>query len=252
MKKRHLNVLSIDFDIFQVVSTDTMKTCYPDGIDLPTSLSSIVWQSHYGNPDTYQKLMEITVNTDMINELKTMIVNSLNHRLPESCICNSHMHIYDFIMKHYDKIQYNGITLTHLDMHHDLFNDNKELDCGNWISHLKDTVKTNVTWIANPISKAMYGMTEPIFDNVKTDFSDIKDSNWDLIFLCRSDNWLPPHLDASFTDLAIFILNNSLSCQYEENILKSRWTTEFVHGFEQLQDIYKEQMKEMEKYEQCK
>ena len=249
MTKRPLNVLSIDFDVFQVVSADTMKTCYPDGIDLPSTLSSIVWQSHYGNPDTYQNLMKITTNVDMINELKDLIAKSLNTRLPDSCICNSHRHIYNFIMKHYDRICHNGIELTHLDMHHDLFNDNKELDCGNWISHLKNAVKTNVTWIANPISKAMYGMTEPIFDNVRTDLSDIKNPNWDLIFLCRSDNWVPPHLDANFVDLAIFILNNSLSCQYEENILESRWTDGFVHGFEQLQNMYKETMKEMIKYE---
>ena len=49
-KKQRLRVLSIDFDYFQVVDKDTVQSCYPDGIDLDTSLSTVVWASHYAIP----------------------------------------------------------------------------------------------------------------------------------------------------------------------------------------------------------
>lgn len=251
-KSKALNVLSIDFDVFQKVDIDTMQTCYPDGVDLPTSISSFVWQSHYANPDTYQKLMKITPDIDMVNALKRLIGD--NKHMPDSFICNSHKNIYDFIMEHFHEGNYDKIELTHLDMHHDMVNDNSELDCGNWVSYLEDAVKTNVTWIANPISKAMYGMTEPIFDTVRTDLSNITKPDWNLIFLCRSDNWLPPHLDSSFIDLAVFIMNTSVSCQYEDGILQSRWNENFQNGFEQIRDTYRnlEQIKEISEHEQCK
>lgn len=46
---RSLKVLSIDFDYFQNVNADTIRSCYPDGIDLPTELSTIVWSGYYAN-----------------------------------------------------------------------------------------------------------------------------------------------------------------------------------------------------------
>ena len=56
-------------------------------------------------------------------------------------------------------------------MHHDIFNDNAELDCGNWISNLiKDNVIAksspkeykSIRWIANPISLDTYGLSDKL------------------------------------------------------------------------------------------
>lgn len=236
MESNHhtLHVLSIDFDLFQNVELDTTRTAYPDGVDLPTQLSSLVWQSHYANPESYDKLRNVTANTDMIDELKTLIEASVKKHFPDTMICNSHKYIYDFIHETFDNADYTKISIDHLDMHHDLFNNNPEVDCGNWLSHIKKEIKTNINWIANPISKDAYGLNDAVFDRVKTDFSGLKYHTWDIIFLCRSDNWLPPHLDDTFTEFALFLIDHSMSCKYESDILTSRWTPEYQQSIKQL------------------
>lgn len=44
MSKNYFRVLSIDFDFFPKVNK-TQLSEYPDGIDLPTELSEIVWST---------------------------------------------------------------------------------------------------------------------------------------------------------------------------------------------------------------
>ena len=97
----------------------------------------------------------------------------------------------------------------------------------NWLSFIKNEIDTNITWVANGISKEVYGLEGKGFDVIGTDLTAIKNHTWDVIFLCRSDNWLPPHLDSHFTDFAEFIIDNSLFCKQEVDILKSRWTPEY-------------------------
>lgn len=220
-----LRILSIDFDLFQNVDVDTVMTCYPDGVDLPTKLSSFVWRGHYISDEN--RIKAISINTDMIEELKELILKSTTHTLPDSMICNSHKHIYKFIHSKFDDSNYEGVSIDHLDMHHDLFSENEELDCGNWLSFIKNEIDTNITWVANGISKEVYGLEGKGFDVIGTDLTAIKNHTWDVIFLCRSDNWLPPHLDSHFTDFAEFIIDNSLFCKQEVDILKSRWTPEY-------------------------
>lgn len=84
-------------------------------------------------------------------------------------------------------------------MHHDCFNNNPELDCGNWISYVKqDYPKIHIQWIANPVSRQVYNITETEFDFIQTSLNTLQEQPPDLIYLCRSDNWLPPHLDNYF------------------------------------------------------
>ena len=91
MKSNHhtLHVLSIDFDLFQNVALNTIRTAYPDGVDLPTPISSLVWQSHYANPESYDKLRNVTANTAMIDELKVLIKASVKKHFPDTMICNN-------------------------------------------------------------------------------------------------------------------------------------------------------------------
>ena len=41
-------------------------------------------------------------------------------------------------------------------------------------------------------------ITEPEFDFIQTSLNALQEQPPDLIYLCRSDNWLPPHLDSYF------------------------------------------------------
>ena len=131
-KKQRLRVLSIDFDYFQVVDKDTVQSCYPDGIDLDTNLSTVVWASHYAIPSQKEKLDKVFCNQEELRLIRHILNNNCKATAPV-CIANSHVHIYDFIKKNMESFGATSVDVTNVDMHHDLFNDNPYLDCGNWL-----------------------------------------------------------------------------------------------------------------------
>lgn len=212
-----MQVLSIDWDYFQNVSVETVRQCYPDGVDHATALSEVIWGSKYG---TYPQINQITVLEKEYCIIQQILLNQ-NSSCPVM-IANSHKHIYEFITKHCD-----NLNLVNVDMHHDITNGNKTLDCGNWIGTLfkEHKLKTqDFQWVYNPISIAMYGIDE---GNTKTDvklrslihevgltsLSKIKDQKFDMIFLARSDTWSPPHLDKYFCSLV------KLMCMHFQKVI---------------------------------
>lgn len=114
--------------------------CYPDGIDLSTDITELVWAKHYiANSSLY----EININKTLYKEICYIIDNQHIH-IP-ILITNSHVKIFDFIEKHFNNKQ---IVLTHIDWHHDMMNDNKKWTVGNWVEFLKEKYpETIVKWI---------------------------------------------------------------------------------------------------------
>lgn len=223
--KKPLHVLSIDFDFFQVVDKDTLLF-YPDGIDLNTELSTLVWSTKYANPKTNQRLSNITFDQSAMNKLILILDKHLTKTTP-IWATNSHIHIFRFIKEQYDTNLHNGLKLINIDMHHDCINDNDELDCGNWITHVKNWIqsqnkKAAFQWLANPISKEVYGLNTSDFDCINTDINLIKNFKFDLLFLCRSDNWLPPHLDIYFDNFLQYLMQHSDDIMGEQSVTKPR------------------------------
>lgn len=224
-----MKILSIDFDYFQDVTREQLEL-YPDGVDNPTALSEIVWAGHYAS--SADELNAIGVMENELELLEQLL-------LEQSCdvpvmIANSHKHIYDFIREHDDK---EPMELVNADMHHDIVNRNPDLDCGNWITHLCNRQKENekgldFSWLANPVSLNMFGLDDLFGENgraeqlLKTSFSELKGQSFDLIYLCRSDTWTPPHLDKYFTELCDVIRSNFENITMEKGIDKPR--TEYL------------------------
>lgn len=233
-----MKVLSIDFDFFQRVDKSTVKTCYPDGIDLPTDLSTIVWSSIYANPFSEERVRAVNINDDETNEMKSLI-----ERQSSSCkvlITNSHKHIYDFIGEGMSSGLFDNndkLWVTHIDMHDDMFNDNPELDCGNWVQHVFNTYDTALEWIANPISRTVYGLEGEQFDFIKTSIKDTRMKKFDYVFMCRSDNWLPPHLDVYFDEMVYLFKSHFDSVTIENSVAAPR---NFETGVSNLKGVYEE------------
>lgn len=195
-----MRILSIDFDYFQTVSEETVKYNYPDGHDLPPVVSASCWSGHYGDKD--YPVEDVTINQTELSLLKDLLKDQ--KRVKEVMITLSHVSVYDFIAS----VMKEGevLKLTNLDMHHDMFNNNKEVDCGNWVSHITEQYPTELKWVVNPISESLYGLNDNRFKPLLLhSVADLKSSQYDYVFLCRSDQWLPPHLDKDFTDLSRFI-----------------------------------------------
>lgn len=237
--KKVLQVLSVDYDLFQIVTVDTIEKHYPDGIDLTDELSKVVWRSHYSEPDGLEDLLNVKTDRHLLSELYGLLSASFYYKLSDVMICNSHKHIYPFIREHYDRGDFEKVYIDHLDMHHDMFNGNDALDCGNWLEHIKKEIPTRINWVTNPISRKVYGLTKPEFDSIRTDFSNLTDRVWDIIFLCKSSNWVPPHLDEDFCDLAKFLVLHGGTVNYEPDIMQSRWTKGYLEDIKALQEEVK-------------
>ena len=238
MKTKTLNVLSIDFDFFQTVEETVIKEHYPDGVDLPTELTIFTWGSHYANKNCEQLIRNVGINETKLKELLDILSNN-KAKEPKVLITNSHRHIYDFILENYSKST--KLNLVNIDMHHDMFNDNPKLDCGNWVKHITNAITNySLTWIANPISLSAYKLDENEFDMVRYDFENIKDMDFDLIFLCRSDTWTPPHLDEYFHNIVKHIAAIYDNVLIENQVSKPR---DFEDDVTQLKKTYKEMEK---------
>lgn len=221
MDKKIFKVLSIDFDFFPNVTSE-MLAHYPDGIDLSTELTKIIWASHYITSDNMLK--DIDINKNLYKELK-YILNSQSTKTPV-LITNSHVHAFDFIEKHFDNKR---IVLTNIDWHHDIVNNNTEMDCGNWIKFLKEKYPdTILKWITRPESIDCYGITNSELTqmNVEFDFKSIEHTQFDAIFLCRSDSWTPPHLDKYFDELIKECFSVYFNVKIENCVTKPRDLTE--------------------------
>ncbi len=215
-----LKVLSIDFDYFQNVSEDVMQSYYPDGHDHNTFISSIVWQPIYFYEESNKPIMEVTLNKTEYDLACALL--SKQSPMAYVMVRNSHVHIYDVIKEHFKKGKYDNVKITHIDMHHDMFNNNSEVDCGNWLSHVASEIPTEVTWVANPVSRSAFGLGGSKFDMIKSSIDEVPFMQYDIIYICRSDCWLPPHLDRYFDSLFTMLDKIFASVVYEGSISEPR------------------------------
>lgn len=213
-----LNVLSIDFDYFEVVDAETVCTYFPDGHDYNTKFSEMIWQRRYcENSASNTAINSVKANKTELGILKSLL-RKQNPALPVT-VCNSHKYIYDEMQLMYKRDKYDAINVVNIDMHHDIFNNNAEIDCGNWVSHIPDISKNyTITWVANPISREVYGLTDDKFNAILNSINDVQTEHFDFVFLCRSDIWTPPHLDREFDKLFTTIINHFKSVSYEGSV----------------------------------
>lgn len=228
-------VLSIDFDFFQEVDKETLNE-YPDGCDLSTKLSEIVWGSRCAksNPNC-EKILSVQLAKSLYYQMLS-ILSKQSSDIPV-LIAQSHVNIFDFLLDIKDENPEQPLEIINVDLHHDLFNDNPDLDCGNWLKHIKDMYEdTIIHWIARPISMECYAIRDEdkLGKLVETDFSKIKDMQFDAIFICRSDPWLPPHLDKYFDRLVELCASQFNNVRAQNCVLKPRDISAIMEAEEKL------------------
>lgn len=230
--KNLFKILSIDFDFFANVTQNELM-CYPDGVDLPTEITELVWATHYATNGNILK--NIDVDKDLYREL-TYIINSQSINIPV-LITNSHIHAFDFIEQHFDNKR---IMLTNIDWHHDIINNNPEMDCGNWIKFLKEKYPdTILQWITRKASVDCYGITNEEIKKmfIEFDFNSIEHTQFDAIFLCRSDSWTPPHLDKYFDDLIKNCFSAFFDAKIEKCVMQPRDANKIKNMITDVQNI---------------
>jgi len=190
-------VLSIDWDYFINATTNERAWLFPDGgnENLTPYVENIIWASRYCQTVTkkfkYKSIEEIGIKEHEVEILKEILKQNSE---ANSLACLSHKHIYAYLNAY--KMKYDAFNIINIDYHHDMYHIGEDVNCGNWVNKLHaDGLIEDFTWINQ---KDSCGIKKPF--RLKTTF-DIKkacNKEYDLIFICRSDMWSPPHLDVEF------------------------------------------------------
>lgn len=202
-------VLSIDQDYFQDITKEQIQL-YPDGIETSPEISLLTWAMRYTNMYPNFNPDEIKINDDLWFHMCSIIDHQYccDKTIPVR-IALSHADCYRFIKEIFpDEVQ---LQLFNVDMHHDMFNNNKELDCGNWINFVMREYDVELSWFNRDVSLEGYGIYKGKSDvrMYTDDLSPLDHMTFDAIFICRSDPWIPPHLDERFIGFSRRLLGGS-------------------------------------------
>ena len=193
------NILSVDFDYFQNPSLSTFKK-YPVGIDLPPDMSNAFWR------ETLREHSKDIAAVPFDRKEFSLLISILTS-LPSDIsvqVAFSHVEAYCFARRIAERWHSSCVNLVNVDMHHDIINENDSLDCGNWIGKLLEEKKVGkFNWVAKPLSKEMYGLTDEEFVSMKghIGLETLADHCFDAVFICRSNPWVPPAFDEYFSKL---------------------------------------------------
>ena len=241
--QRSLNILSLDFDYFLKFENDdtSVLSKFPDGTEAFLQFNDAVWATHLAYKEVEDKIKTVKCNEYELAKV-SVFLNACKADIPVM-IANSHVNIYDFILSHAKTGQ--ELRILNLDFHHDAYNTSQELNCGNWVLKLKERTANPVLyqWITSDNGWKTSEGTIPRFVQEAYRFKSFveylswnKDYKPDLIFLCRSDVWVPPHLDGYFDKLMRFAASHFDNVIGEQRITKPRDLSEEIA---KLREAYK-------------
>jgi hypothetical protein len=224
-----LNVLSIDWDYFINADMCERMELFPDGgnENLSLFLGNTCWSGHYYDG----KLEQIKTDAQAIKKVKECLKKHNIDSIMSYMIADSHKHAYEFVHEYCDAEGYDSLNLVNIDYHHDVYSNGDGVDCGNWLAKLIkdfDGSDSQFTWVARHDSDMNLGVSLDGCENkllCVEDLDIIDEYQWDIVYICRSSMWSPPHLDRKFINAFGWLLDGAddYSCRYETNIFEDRY-----------------------------
>lgn len=222
-----MRILSIDFDYFVNPTTLQRVRYFPDGgQEMSDTLNAIVWAGAYARSkiitkkadDETNSLVNVELLKKPLQTIHNIIIAQGNIRY---MVADSHSHAYDFIRENWDR---STTELYNIDSHHDTYDVGEEVNCGNWLRRLMEKgVVDTAYWVNQPDSELADNLTKVI------PFSELPKTGYDLVYICRSSWWTPPHMDEAFIKyLARPLIENKKGWEvrYQQGILQSRYNSE--------------------------
>lgn len=259
-------VLSIDFDYFVDVTKAEIYDMFPDpNENIGLSLNSYLWANHYAERKALlhrsdhageRSLESVSVSYEEFKQVKKYLKSLKRGSGVKIIVTDSHSHIFPALQD-----LSRPIKLANLDDHSDFYGIGSKLNCGNWGNLLYDNIArelltdSEVNWVCRPDSISLIEENElyetyagflsishvkPI--EVAAHIDNFFDGEVpDMIFLCRSSCWVPPHLDYKFLEL-VNILQGLNSPQYsmEAQVSVPRYTSKFKKQVNQHYNLIKD------------
>jgi hypothetical protein len=144
-----------------------------------------------------------------------------HHKNVPVCICDSHKYLVD-VLTHRN---WGEVEIVNIDFHHDLFQYIDNLHCGNWASYLISKGKLkSLHWVHCKDSMMGYRW-DRTWDCKVENFKGLNylQGEFDAIFICRSEMWSPPHLDARFNSMCNFILSHNYAMEIDGYAMQDRY-----------------------------
>ena len=216
-----MRILSIDWDYFMNCSDEFRALNFPDGGNerIGSALSTWIWGSRYGFNPEIEKVKLLESDLDAVKKLL-----DYNKGCYYLITADSHKHLGEFILapdmeKTFEK---EDIYIANIDHHHDAYGIGDALNCGNWINKVVEKYpKTKIDWVGNCDSDKVE------LENVsRVSLDSLKEKDFDIVYLCRSGVWSPPHLDKQFGVLNRFANKRAAHTLFREEI-PNRWDSDF-------------------------
>lgn len=194
-----MRILSIDFDYFIGTDIDTRNDLFPDGSDnLDVQFLTKLWEEFYNE---FPHIKDIDVIDSYYDLAKH--IQSENYILNKDMfVANSHGDIYKILK---DIPVEEPIDIVNVDFHHDyyhFFSRDNDLNCGNWVRRLyENRSDANITWCKRRDSDIRTLDGEFPHTIINEDIASLLNNKYDIIFLCLSPEWTPPHLYKFFYKL---------------------------------------------------
>ena len=243
-----MRILSIDWDYFVNASYNERMELFPDTPNdkASTELSKIIWSSVYAGAKTRHYLYntrdieDIDANNSALKYISKLLNNSDFVYLTE----DSHKWLGDFLLNpdtqeyfndlYLDDTSLDDLEIVNIDHHSDLYNIGIELNCGNWLNKVMEKYEnTKVLWVANKDSRCDE-LENLAYQNRVSVSRNLKDvtGRFDMVYLCRSAQWSPPHLDRQYDEFDRKLRKQSLIC-LSDGFLPIRWDKNMQDTIEQ-------------------
>lgn len=185
------------------------------------------------------------LNVNLLEEPLQLIHNIV---MSQGNICymvaDSHTHAYGFVKEKWDGSE---TTLYNVDFHHDTNKCCGEIHCGNWLRALLDErVVNEALWVNQPSSATAGNLAKVV------PISDLPHTGYDLVYICRSGWWTPPHMDKIFIEqFARPLIKNKSGWEvtYQQDILESRYNNKFKENVLFQKSFLKKQSESQKQYE---
>lgn len=235
-----LNVLSVDWDYLVNATEEERLEMFPDGgnEDLPQTILDLVWSSRYAQ---FPDLSKIQVDFPALKIIKKFIQSHKTLKT-QGLVTDSHKYLYDMVSKAHKKGQ--PINLINIDHHHDCYGSGQlpEIDCGNWMiqmvenryNRLVSPQDISYTWIkredsdCEEFSKRFNWGKSASIDYLNS----VEGFTIDLLFICRSGVWSPPHLDKQFIKFVEEMVYDLPFYHIQPEVAETRYTDQFVNNFQ--------------------
>ncbi|NLP27852.1 MAG: hypothetical protein GX370_03630 [Clostridia bacterium] len=197
-----VGVLSIDFDYFINASSEKRNMYFPDvNYEMPNDMLQSIWKKRYLR---YPELKQVGVIDDYYF-LKSYLRN-LKIARENFLKVDNHKYIKSIIDRIPTKLK---LKIVNIDFHHDYYHYYKGSDswnCGNWLRRvIEERPNTKVKWIRRKDSQ-VYSL-DGLFPFEHTeDIRSIHKDKFDYLFICKSPEWSPIHLNKKFEELASSVL----------------------------------------------